>query len=41
MPSSIPNTAALKTNAVTKVAVDALVAPERLEDLEDSGEPRV
>ena len=34
MPSSIPKTAALKTSAVTKVAVDAVVAWERLfEDL--------
>ena len=35
IPSSIPKTAALKTRAVTKVAVDALVAPER-SDLRES-----
>lgn len=33
MTSSIPKTAALKTSAVTKVAVDALLAADEVSDL--------
>ena len=40
MTSSIPKTAALKTSAVTKVAVDALLAADEVSDLRNSATRR-